>query len=135
MIEKLKLHQVLDNNGKVYAEVEPDNTELREAINELIDMTNRLHIEINNHDCRLLSVESQIWDNNEKKTEPADPFAEQKKWIGKLCRFWDDEGDSHFSILVDIHKPAPYPYCCEGDWWYQHCEPVKSDDSIVYKGE
>ena len=68
--------------------------------------------------------------------KPADPYAEQRKWIGKLCKFWDyDDEEKWFSVLEYIDKNSPYTYCASGDWWYKHCEPVKPDDDIIYKGE
>lgn len=67
---------------------------------------------------------------------PADPYSEQRKWIGKLCKFWDYDGEEKwFSVLEYIDKNSPYTYCASGDWWYKHCEPVKPDDDIIYKGE
>lgn len=71
--------------------------------------------------------------------EPADPYAEQKKWIGCICRFWNDESleDSMYGELVNIadvpHEKCPFQ-CGYGEW-YAYCEPVKPDDDIIYKGE
>lgn len=63
-----------------------------------------------------------------------DPYTEQRKWIGKLCKFWDYDGEEKwFSILEYIDKNSPYSYCASGDWWYKHCEPVSPDDDIIYK--
>lgn len=74
-----------------------------------------------------------------QKVEPADPYAEQRKWIGKICRFWNDDEsleDSMYGELVNIFD-TPHvdcPFQCQYGEWYEHCEPVKPDDSIIYKG-
>lgn len=69
--------------------------------------------------------------------EPADPYAEQRKWIGKLCKFWDKnhEEDRIYDILHHIDPNCVYKYCRrELGGGYQYCEPVKPDDDIIYKG-
>ncbi len=63
----------------------------------------------------------------------ADPYAEQKKWIGKLCKFWDFVYDSYyFDTLKGITDEGLF-IGHNGSW--EHCEPVKPTDSIIYKGE
>ena len=109
-----------------------------DKINELIDAVNNKQIQLNNHECRLLDLHSRITalEDPTYHEEPADPYAEQRKWIGKLCKFWDYDGEEKwFSILEHIDKNSPYTYCASGDWWYKHCELVKPDDDIIYKGE
>jgi hypothetical protein len=107
--------------------LEKQNTwgECLEKLNELIDAVNRIL------DYAPLEMAMKA----EPET-PADPYAEQRKWIGKLCKFWDYDGEEKwFSILEHIDKNSPYTYCASGDWWYKHCELVKPDDDIIYKGE
>lgn len=63
-----------------------------------------------------------------------DKFAEQRKWIGKLCRFRDNPAfEWKYGILEKIYEDAEFPF------WdtdcYAECEPVKPDDDIIYKGE
>lgn len=67
----------------------------------------------------------------------AEPYAEQRKWIGKLCCFWDDNSKiiKHFGILTRIDETAIVRYEAENGFWYCACEPVKPDDDIIYKGE
>ncbi len=74
------------------------------------------------------------------KKEPADPYAEQRKWIGKLCWFWDDEKEEKVcGILTTIDSDCGLSDMCPY-WngttsnWFEHCEPVKPDDDIIYKG-
>lgn len=67
------------------------------------------------------------------KREPDDPYAEQRKWIGKLCKFWDDDPDDYnFNILKELTLDGGYVE--EDGFTYDHCEPVKLDDDIIYKG-
>lgn len=98
---------------------------LAEKINELVDAVNELQTRSEN-----------VQPDAESRSENVqDEFAEQRKWIGKLCKFWDYDGEEKwFSILEHIDKNSPYTYCASSDWWYKHCEPVKPDDPIVYKG-
>lgn len=67
---------------------------------------------------------------------PADPYAEQRKWIGKLCKFWDDNCriTKHFGILTRIDETAIVRYEAGNGFWYCDCEPIKPTDSIIYKG-
>lgn len=100
---------------------------LAEKINELVDVVNALVYE---HD-----KDSDWYDGIATKEQP-DPYAEQRKWIGKICKFWDNL-DTNYSlaILVKIIEKEPMPFeDYRGNQWY-HCEPVKPDDDIIYKGE
>lgn len=74
---------------------------------------------------------------------PADPYAEQRKWIGKLCWFWSGNFkkcgiltavfDNNEYGEGDLTEEYPFQRDSIGCW--QHCEPVKPDDDIIYKGE
>ena len=62
-----------------------------------------------------------------------DKFAEQRKWIGKLCKFWDIDNDNlYYGPLTKIHDTSPYCYECNHRICYANCEPVKDD--VIYKG-
>lgn len=126
MIEKLVI-QKLTIAGKEYEY--PDTTALVGKINELVDAVNSI-----------VSVQEKLIDSRfvveTKHEEPADPYAEQRKWIGKLCWFWDeDRKDAFCDVLGCVDENSKYPYvnldCYDG---YKHCEPVKPDDDIIYKG-
>ena len=115
MIEKLKIYEETPSGYK-----HPENL-IQDKINELVDAVNGI--------LDYAPLEMAM------KAEPSNPYAEQRKWIGKLCKFWDYDGEENwFSILEHIDKNSPCPYCASGDWWYKHCEPVKTDDDIIYKG-
>ena len=72
---------------------------------------------------------------------PVDPYKEQRKWVGKLCRFWDWDHRNldHYAKLIDIREikngeMSNCPFKADDGTWYMYCEPVKPDDSIIYKG-
>lgn len=113
MIEKLDI-----KNGGV-----EDLLNCIKKINEVIDVVNALIKENNIHEMQ----------------KQDDPYAEQRKWIGKLCRFWDKkEEEKVFGILTTIDSDCGLSDMCPY-WndttknWFEHCEPVKDD--IIYKGE
>ena len=122
-------------------------------INELVDAVNELHEEAENN-ARIRAkhenlIDALVEENNiheeqidelqmkvepEKCEPPVDPYAEQRKWIGKLCRCWDsDINDDIWGILQDIKDNKTEKYYLYGIG-YEHCEPVKPDGDIIYKG-
>lgn len=126
MIEKLKEHDVIDpKTDKIIGTIGCDLREIMDKLNEVIDAVNKLQTRPENvqPDAKSHPVNVQ------------DKFAEQRKWIGKLCRFWNFKDDSiDIGILkaVDNLKPT-IPYINDIDCSYAYCEPVKPDDDIIYK--
>lgn len=105
-------------------------------INELIDVVNALVEENNIHEKQIDELQMKL--EPDKCETPADPYAEQRKWIGKLCWFWnnDNEPDTCFGVLTGLFDEADRPFERSiGQQLYRYCEPVKPDDSIIYKGE
>lgn len=124
-------------------------------INELVDAVNEFHKIL--HDVIKESVENmsrvdalgntvlelraKVNSINNKptenptisKTENVDPYAEQRKWIGKMCQFWDYAYEhDYFDTLKGITDDGLF-IGHNGSW--KHCKPIKSDDPIIYKGE
>lgn len=159
MIEKLKVYEETSSGYK-----HPENI-IQDKINELIDTVNELHEEAESY-ARTRAyheklIDTLVAENNiherqidelqikvnklapninfaqpEVKENVQDKFAEQRKWIGKFCKFWDnDDGETESCGLLDeINEDNFHPfasYLC-GNW--KHCEPVKPDDDIIYKG-
>ena len=94
-------------------------------INELVDAVNNLqtsNAHIQKDLCEMRHPEAKV-----------DPYAEQRKWIGKLCKFWDDDPNNY---IFDKLKEITFAGCYikESGFMYEHCEPVKPDDDIIYKG-
>lgn len=152
MIEKLKVYEETPSGYK-----HPENT-IQDKINELVDAVNSIQKEreaerfeiqewigileavrksVNVHEKQIDELQMKL--EPEKCETPADPYAEQSKWVGKLCVFWDKEvGEKVWGILggIDYSENAKYPYWCDQlQEQYQCCEPVKPDDDIIYKGE
>lgn len=121
MIEKLKQTiRGFDDKPSM-----PTAIEFFNKINEIIELLNAIVVDVDGIKCV----------DGSKKTEPADPYAEQRKWIGCLCRFWNfKDGEVDMGILkaIDNLKPT-IPYINDIDCSYAYCEPVKPDDSIIYK--
>ncbi len=106
-------------------------------VNELIVAVNELQATISKWKkiktpTEKFSVTESVTNSLEKMNSQDAPYAEQRRWIGKLCRFWGgDPNDYVFDILKEI---ACGGYIKEGGFIYSHCEPVKPDDDIIYKG-
>lgn len=78
-----------------------------------------------------------VAENGKCAKNAQDPYAEQRKWVGKLCRFWDDDYKTikHFGILASINEREFCKYEADNGNYFCACEPVKPDDDIIYKGE
>ena len=113
---------------------------LAEKINELVDAVNELKLSIKpileerESGIKVYEEAQDMYDN-----KPTDKYAEQRKWRGKLCKFWDDSDKPEncvYDVLYNIfdlhHEDCPFQ-CGNGEW-YEYCEPVKPDDDIIYKG-
>lgn len=128
MIEKLDRHIKTEENG-IRISCPPTHADCIDKINELVDAVNVLQSQV-----AILQEHA----HPTATTEPTDPYAEQRKWIGKLCRFWDEkEEEKVFGILTTIDSDCGLSDMCPY-WndttknWFEHCEPVKDD--IIYKG-
>ena len=105
---------------------------LADKINEIVDVVNELQnmqVQVNDHEIRLTALDDPTG------ITPTDPYEEQRKWIGKLCWIWDDDDDERtFAKLTEIiEDDDDRPFKCFTRW--KHCEPVKPDDDIIFKGE
>lgn len=138
MIKKLKEHDVIDpKTGNVIGTIGCDLREIMDKLDEVIDAANKHEDIIRQIGEWGTSKGECLWCENLTEVNLDDPYAEQQKWIGKLCWFWDvDRKDAFCDILGYIDKNSKYPYVIV-DWnsGYNHCEPVKPDDPIIYKGE
>lgn len=117
-------------------------------INEIIDAVNELQENQNTYWTDIAEIKEELQTRAENvqpdtKSRPEnvqDKFAEQRKWIGKLCKFWDDSDKPEncvYDVLCNIfdshHEDCPFQ-CGNGEW-YEYCEPVKPDAPIIYKGD
>ena len=135
MIEKLEKHIIGENTpGTVSLMVAPTAEQQVDKINELVDAVNALIEENNIHEKQVDELQMKL---EPKKCEPADPYAEQRKWVGCLCWFWDDVyGLKTAGVLEEITTIEEDFHYAKKDTRtvWKHCEPVKPDDDIIYKG-
>lgn len=159
MIEKLSEYKITSRDGSfinVECNTKIINTQVRK-INELVYAVNELQKMCKSCDNHIGILAKQIaklqHDNSEKANcqenvqketfvsidealkmgKKVDPYAEQRKWVGKLCRFWDFVYDHYyFDTLKGITDKGLF-IGHNGSW--EHCEPVKPDEDIIYKGK
>ena len=111
MIEKLKRY-VTGGENMVAISCPPEPQDIMDKINEIIELLNKIVVDV-------------------------DPYAEQRKWIGKACWFWD--GNAQTKAFGQLKQIDPLddgqnaPYQTNYGQWYEHCEPA--NDDIIYKGE
>ena len=134
MIERLKTIDPYDETeidmdvnsvaGLVY-----ENTPLIQKINELVDVVNELQATI--------SKMGNVAENGNFAKNAQDPYAEQRKWIGKLCRVRDKlDAKWNYRILKSVDKTiSTHPFWDAEDYEWEICEPVSQDDFVIYKGE
>ena len=127
MIEKLKTPKSINwsDTGEGLIQRHTIINNAYEKINELVDAVNKLDALLDLTNTAIQAV---------KNEEPADPYAEQRKWIGKLCWFWDDDKkDGSYGILGYIKEGWKRCYVQKGHYFaYEHCEPASED--LIYKG-
>lgn len=126
MIEKLKpeINELFGMECPIY-----NSQALLDTVNQLVDAVNEQQLRLDNFKCWLVALEHK----EKPAEEPADSYAEQRKWIGKLCKFWDDDPNDY---VFDKLKEITFAGCYikESGFLYEHCEPVKPDDDVIYKG-
>lgn len=146
MIEKLDL-----DNGYTTVDWLPTQhgkrcgaKEIQTTVNQLVDAVNDITDWIKRTDetivkCGIKPIPEKIAQGfkNLQDHRPNmvmdDPYAEQRKWIGCVCRFWDiDNNNLYYGPLTKIHYTSPYCYECNHKICYAFCEPVKDD--VIYKG-
>lgn len=62
----------------------------------------------------------------------------REKWIGKICKFWDNddaEDNIEYGVLTAISTDYGVGYCCNDEYEYDNCQPVKPDSELIYHGE
>ena len=119
MIEKLERY-ITGGKNMVAISRPPEPQDMMDKINELVDAVNGI--------LDYAPLEMAM------KAEK-DPYAEQRKWIGKLCWYKLCEGDTwKVGRLEKIQENADagYPFVFDG-LCYKICEPVKPDDDIIFK--
>lgn len=117
-------------NANLYKDTTDMFEDFREKINEIVDVINKLQKNYNNV-C--------IWVGEQKlkkdTIEPADPYAEQRKWIGHLVEYGNVDDGLKYGILTNIEPIySAFPFEIDNgrdataDCWLP-------DESVFYKGE
>lgn len=102
---------------------------ISDKINEVIDAVNELQTKVNKLAQNINFAQPEVKENVQDK------FAEQRRWIGKLCRFRDYPAcEWRYGILYKIYEDNDCPFWDADCNEYRECEPVKPDDDIIYKG-
>ena len=129
-----KINELVDAVNAIQKEREAERFEIQEWIGIVCDLRSRVPVV----ESRVSILEEHA--HPTATTEPADPYAEQRKWRGKLCKFWDDSDEPENCVydvlynIFDLHHEY-CPFQCGNGEWYEYCEPVKPDDDIIYRGE
>ena len=139
MIEKLK-PQITEKDGGAFGIIVErkfaTDEEMQDKINELVDAVNALVYEhSDNSDWYDETRAKNVQKDTESRSENVqDLYAEQRKWIGKLCKFRDNYEDKwHFGVLEEIYERSDFPFGDFDNFEWAICEPVKPDDDIIYK--
>lgn len=124
-----KINEVIEAVNTIQKEREAEWFEIREWISIVSDLRSRVPVV----ESRVSLLEEHA--HPTAKT-PVDLYAEHRKWIGCLCRFWfDNKKQADIGILGDIDEDEIHPYFnADLGHNYKCCEPVKPDDDIIYKG-
>ena len=136
MIEKIKIENVFKD------------AVLAGVINELVDRVNWIDktVEVLTKrlkDCEerysvvsdMVNVHEKQIDELQMKIDPEKCDYDERKWIGKLCKFRDcEEYGWQYGILTDIVVGNDYPYWM-GDIEFAECQPVLEDEfkDVIYK--
>ncbi len=127
-----KINEVIDAVNTIQKEREAEWFEIQEWIGILEAVRKSVNI----HEKQIDELQMKV--EPEKCKKPVDSFAEQRKWMGCVCRFWyDNPDDTVLDYLGKIQtgENGIEYYGKETYDWFPHCEPVKPDDDIIYKGE
>lgn len=116
MIEKLSEYKITSRDGSfinVECNTKIINTLVRK-INEIIDAVNELQKQIDKVSCAILDLATPDGENKALKSiqvAPADPYAEQHKWIGCLVEYGNADDGFRYGILTNIEpRYSAYPF-------------------------
>ena len=130
-----KLNELIDAVNAIQKEREAERSEIQEwigileavrkSVNVHEKQIDELQMKVEPHKCKMPAENVQ------------DKFAQHRDWAGKLCRFWNiDKDKAIYGILEEVKADWAYRFQMKGEnYLFDHCEPVKQDDDIIYKGE
>lgn len=130
-----KINELVDAVNTIQKEREAEQFEIQEWIGILEAVRKSVDV----HEKQIDELQMKV--EPEKCKAPVDPYAEQRRWIGKLCKFWDDSDRPENCVydilcnIFDITHHEDCPFQCGNGEWYEYCEPVKPDSELIYHGE
>lgn len=102
--------------------------DIQVKVNELVNAVNNLQTS-NSH------IQKDLYEMRHPEAK-VDPYAKQRRWIGKLCWFSNGDGFDEVGYLTEIDPDMPEAkFRCNCHDYYEECKPVKPDDDIIYRGE
>lgn len=126
-MHKLQIPKTInwDNTAAGYIERHKLIANICETINELVVAVDKLQTRAEN-----VQTETESRPENVQ-----DPYAEQRKWIKKLCMFWNDYKSEY---VVDFLRAVSetrqtFPFRGNKDW-YKNCEPIYPASAFIYQG-
>ena len=136
MIEKLRYgDSVSTRTDKV--------NDMMDVVNDLVEQLHRLVDTQIVDGGRLQAIKDMVnvhereIDQLQMKIDPEKcDYDDERKWIGKLCKFRDcEELGWQYGILTDIVVGNDYPYWM-GDVEFAECQPVLEGEfkDVIYKG-
>lgn len=126
-----KLNEVIDAVNTIQKEREAEQFEIQEWIGILEAVRKSVNI----HEKQIDELQMKV--EPEKCETPVDQFAEQRKWIGCVCRFWYDNPDNttlDYLGKIQTGENGIEYYGKETYDWFPHCEPILPTDNAIYKG-
>ena len=124
-----KLETMAKNTNTVLESLVQENNIHEKQINEL-------QMKLEPEKCKTRSENVQP-DAESRSENVQDKFAQYRDWAGKLCRFWNvDKDKAIYGILEEVKADWAYRFQKKGEnYLFDHCEPVKPDEDIIYRGE
>lgn len=141
-----KINQVIDKVNQldpiiqnlVNTSIEDGNRLLsfRDSLDAIRNMVNIHEKEIDKLQMLVEPEKCNYYQSEDGKIRLTTPILLREKWIGHLCKFWDDNDKFCFGLLSEIDKGGIYPFCCmPSETWWEHCELVKPDSPFIYRGD
>lgn len=136
-----KINDLIDIINTIQKEREAERFEIQ----EWIGIIESVRESMNTHKKQIDELKTEVnktaqnlnFAQPEVKKNMQDEFAEQRGWIGCVCRFWYDNPDDTVLDYLDKIQTGENGieyYGKETYDWFPHCEPVLPTDSIIYKG-
>lgn len=109
---------------------------LKDSLNAVKEMVNVHEKEIDRLQMLVEPEKCDYYQSENGKIRLTTPILLREKWIGHLCKFWDDDDKFCFGLLSEIDKGSVYPFCCApSETYWEHCELVKPDSPFIYRGD